>query len=263
MIPSPDATPSVTTVFDGWRASATNSDSLGPTFGDPGGGSDFAGFANHLGIPIISWGFGGAGGGVYHSAYDDYTYLTKFADPGFHRHAASAKIGTAVILRLANADILPYDYVEYARTMRRYVKGLDNGIRAKSWTVSTAPLSKAIDGMESAAVAFAGARDSALCGAPLPPTSLSATNAALIRVERAFTRPAGLKTRPWFRSLIYAADEDNGYANMPFPSVGEAIRANDSALTEREINDLAGRFDAASAALRDASSAIRAGRTSR
>jgi N-acetylated-alpha-linked acidic dipeptidase len=266
MIRSPDAgnlTAAGSTVFDAWRTSATNSDSLGPTFGDPGGGSDFAGFANHLGIPIMSWGFGGAGGGVYHSAYDDYTYLTKFADPGFHRHAASAQIGTAVLLRLANADILPYDYVEYAHTMRRYVKGLDQGITAHGWTVSTAALATAIDGMERAAVAFAAQRDSALGGAPLPPTNLTATNAALLRVERAFTRPAGLRTRPWFRSLIYAADEDNGYANMPFPSVGEAIRANDSALTEREINDLAGRFDAASAALRDAGAAVRSGRASR
>ena len=165
-----------------------------------------------------------------------------------------------MILRLANADILPYDYVEYARTMRRYLKGLDQGITARGWTVSTAPLATAIDGMERAATAFAMARDSALDAngsGQLPPATLQATNAALMRVERAFTRPAGLRTRPWFRSLIYAADEDNGYSNMPFPSVGEAIRASDSALTEREIADLASRFDAASAALRDASAAIR------
>jgi N-acetylated-alpha-linked acidic dipeptidase len=121
--------------------------------------------------------------------------------------------------------------------------------------------------MEHAAAAFATVRDSALDAnnstagkvAPLPPVTLQATNAALLRVERAFTRPTGLQTRPWFRSLIYAADEDNGYSNMPFPSVGEAIRAADSALTEREIVDLASRFDAASAALRDASAAIRSG----
>ena len=149
-----------------------------------------------------------------------------------------------MILRLANADVVPYDYVEYARTMRRYVTGLDQGIESHGWTVSTAPLSTAIDGMERAAAAFAMARDSApqrrASGADAtsrPPTPRSSGSSARS------TRPTGLRTRPWFRSLIYAADEDNGYSNMPFPSVGEAIRAADSALTEREIADLAGRFD--------------------
>ena len=80
-----------------------------------------------------------------------------------------------------------------------------------------------------------------------------------MRVERALTRPTGLRTRPWFRSLIYAADEDNGYADVAFPSVTEAIRTGDVDLTEREIADLATRFDAASAALRDAARALRPG----
>ena len=57
--------------------------------GDPGGGSDFAGFYNHLGIPIAEWGFGGAGG-VYHSQYDSYAWMTKFGDPKFEYHAAAA-----------------------------------------------------------------------------------------------------------------------------------------------------------------------------
>ena len=82
--------------------------------GDPGGGSDFAGFYNHLGIPIAEWGFGGPGG-VYHSQYDDYTWMTKFGDPGFQYHAAAARVGTAMLLRVANADVLPYDYAEYAQ----------------------------------------------------------------------------------------------------------------------------------------------------
>ena len=78
--------------------------------------------------------------------------------------------------------------------------------------------------------------------------AIERTNAALRKVERAFTRPEGLVTRPWFRNLIYVADEDNGYANMVFPSVNEALRAGDAARTTREIADLAARFDAATAA---------------
>ena len=78
-----------------------------------------------------------------------------------------------------------------------------------------------------------------------------------MQVERALTRPEGLRTRPWFRNLIYVADENNGYANMAFPSVNEAIRTGDAALTQREIDDLARRFDAASSALDDAATILR------
>jgi N-acetylated-alpha-linked acidic dipeptidase len=223
--------------------------------GDPGGGSDFAGFYNHLGIPIADWGFGGAGG-VYHSLYDSFHWMTKFGDPTFGYHAAAARIGTAMLLRLADADVLPYDYAEYARTMRGYVPEVRRALEAKGWQTSAAPLAAAIDGMERAAVAFAATRDSVLArGTPARGASDRA-NAALLRVERALTRPEGLRTRPWFRNLIYAADENNGYANMVFPSVNEAIRSGDQALTERELADLARRFEAATAAIDDALAAL-------
>ena len=80
---------------------------------------------------------------------------------------------------------------------------------------------------------------------------------AISDVERALTRPEGLRTRPWYRSLIYVADENNGYANMVFPSINEAIRARDEALTGRELTDLVQRFDAATAALERARAALR------
>jgi N-acetylated-alpha-linked acidic dipeptidase len=87
---------------------------------------------------------------------------------------------------------------------------------------------------------------------------LEATNRALMRVERALTRPEGLRSRPWFRNLVYAADENNGYANMVFPSVNEAIRSGDRALTRREIADLVSRFDEATRAIDEAAEAISA-----
>jgi N-acetylated-alpha-linked acidic dipeptidase len=81
-------------------------------------------------------------------------------------------------------------------------------------------------------------------------------NTALLQVERALARPQGLRTRPWYRNLIYVADEDNGYANMVFPSVNEALRANDEGLATRELADLADRFDLASRALAAARAAL-------
>lgn len=243
------------TIYDVWRRASNVADSAEPAMGDPGGGSDFAGFYNHLGIPHSDWGFGGTGG-VYHSAYDSRYWMETFGDPGYRYHAAAARVGAAMMLRLANADVLPYDYVEYARTMRRYVPAVDQAIAARQWRTSSASLSASIDRMERSAAAFGLTRDSALVRS-LPAATRRAANAALLRVERALTRPEGLKTRPWYRNLIYAADENNGYANIVFPSVNEAIRAGDPTLAQGEIDDLARRFDAAAAALDDASRALR------
>ena len=242
-------------VYDVWRRASGVADTAEPAMGDPGGGSDFAGFYNHLGIPHAEWGFGGAGG-VYHSAYDSRHWMETFGDPGYRYHAAAARIGAALALRLANADILPYDYVEYAATMRRYLPGIAQAVSARRWPVSQTSLTTAIDRMARSAGAFNAARDSAL-GRPLPANTRRATNAALLRVERSLTRPEGLRTRPWYRNLIYAADENNGYANIVFPSVNEAIRSGDAALTQREIDDLARHFEAAAAALDDATRAVR------
>jgi hypothetical protein len=110
--------------------------------------------------------------------------------------------------------------------------------------------------MEQAATEFDATRDAALARGAPSKSVRSNTNAALLRVERALTRPEGLRTRPWFRNLIYAADENNGYANMVFPSVNEAIRSGDRALAVREIADLASRFDAATKAIQDATTAL-------
>lgn len=224
--------------------------------GDPGGGSDFAGFYNHLGIPLAEWGFGGAGG-VYHSAYDSRHWMETFGDPGYRYHATAARIGAALVLRLANADVLPYDYVEFARDMRTHMGTTQKNAAAKHWTLDASALGASIDGLEHAAAAFAAARDSALAkGSPSKAVSAHA-NASLMLVERALTRPRGLETRPWFRNLIYAADEDNGYSNMVFPSINEATRAGDQALAQSEMNDLATRFTSATDALNKATAALR------
>ena len=251
-VPDPNGRGSV---YAEWRRAAAVADTAEPAMGDPGGGSDFAGFYNHLGIPIADWGFGGAGG-VYHSQYDSFAWMSRFGDSTFAYHAAAAKIGAAMLLRLANAEILPYDYVEFARTMLRYLPALDRSFTAKSWGASTTALRDAIGRMEQEARAFASARDAALAAGVPSRAKREAVNAALLRVERALVRPEGLRTRPWYRNLIYVADEDNGYANMVFPSVSEAVRANDQGLTVTEITDLAQRFDRATRAIADARAAL-------
>ena len=245
-----------TSIYAEWRRATAVADTLEPPMADPGGGSDFAGFYNHLGIPHADWGFGGAWGS-YHSQYDSHAWMSRFGDPGFLRHAAAASVGAAMLLRLANAEVLPYDYAEYARTMRGYVPAVETALRAKGWDVGAAEaLRESIERMARAADAFAAARDAALASGAPTRRARDAANRSLLQVERALTRPQGLRTRPWYRNLVYAADENNGYANVVFPSVHEAVRAGDRPLAEAEIADLARRFADAAAALDQARAAL-------
>lgn len=242
-------------VYQAWRlVTGTRADSLEPPMGDPGGGSDFAGFYNHFGIPHAEWGFGGPAG-TYHSQYDTHAWMERFGDPGFLYHATAGRIGAAMALRIANAEIFPYDYVEFARTMRRFVPVVERGIAQKQWNARVAPLSAAITALEASASAFAAARDSALLRGITRAQSTRA-NEALLKVERAFARGSGLKSRPWYRSLIYASDVDNGYSTMTFPGVNESIRYGSEAETQGEIDDLAARFLAAAAAVDEARTAL-------
>ena len=242
------------TVYDEWRKSSKlASDTLEPPSGDPGGGSDFAGFYNHLGIPLADWGYGSYPG-VYHSAYDSYHWMSKFGDPTYAYHRTTATVAALAVSRLANADIIPLDYEEFARTMSRLTNAVDSAVAGRKWDLSTRDLRAAIERMRAAASRFARTRDAYLAA---PSSSRSAAaNASLMRVERELTRPTGLATRPWFRGLIYAADEDNGYSTMAFPSVNEAIRRNDRALAAAELADLASRFDSATKQLENAQSRL-------
>lgn len=247
-------------VYDAWRKSdRITSDTAQPAIGDPGGGSDFAGFYNHLGIPIADWGFGGPMG-VYHSAFDSYHWMSKFGDPGYKYHATMGVLGAVALMRLADADILPYDYVEYARAMHGLTATVAKNLAAKHWnSVSLTALNQSITAMETAARSFNTARDAALASG-VTPAAAKQTNILLMQVERAFVRPEGLPVtkREWFHNVIYAADNDNGYSNIGLPSVNEAIQAGDQAMSVREIADLSARFEKAASILDSAARSLRA-----
>src|SRR5690349_16568378 len=139
--------------------------------------------------------------------------------------------------------------------MRRYLPAIHRAIAEHGWTASTSGLRSAIEHLAREAAALNTSRDSALGRTPSR-AAMQRANEALMKVERALIRPQGLRTRPWFRNLIYVADENNGYANMALPSINEAIRANNAPLTQTEINDLAQRFVLAAQAVADARSAL-------
>lgn len=243
------------TVYARWRArAALAADSLEPAMGDPGGGSDFAGFYNHLGIPHADWGFGGPGG-IYHSAYDAPTWQERFGDTNYVAHAAAAKLAAAWLLRVANADVVPYDYVEFGRTLERATQGLARQVEATGAGDVSALLAAWRD-FTARATAFQRARDSVLAAGVPPTRALVAANAALRQVERRLARPEGLRSRPWYRSLVYASDVDNGYSTMVLPSIGEALRARDATRVRAEVGDLVTRVQSAASALDDARRAL-------
>lgn len=241
-------------VYDAWQMVVAG-DTSALQFDDLGGGSDFAGFSHHLGIASLAVGFEGLGG-TYHSMYDSYDWMNRFGDPRFVTHRAAAQLVSLATLRLANATILPFDYAAFAMELTALESRIDTGIAQRRWGNSTAPLKGALANLGVAARVFASVRDSALA-AGIDSSRAVAANHWLMQVERRLTRPDGLGTRPWYRSLEFASDMDNGYSTMVFPSVNEALRYGDPATVDRELRDLVQHIDAARDALERATRALR------
>ena len=228
--------------------------------GDLGGGSDFAGFYNYLGIASIETGFGGRSG-WYHSAYDTYTAMERFGDPGYLSHAAEGRLAAVIVARLANADVIPYDFA----ALGSYLGVLANpsGATPRIHEPNLAKIATDLGAVAQAAgelrVAgqrFNAVRDSVLMRGDVATNTLARANRELRQVEQKLTRPAGLVGRPFMKNLIFASDRDNGYANIAFPGIAEALRDNDIARAKREVKDLAGRMHSAAGQVDAATKAL-------
>jgi N-acetylated-alpha-linked acidic dipeptidase len=110
-----------------------------------GSGSDHTVFLNFIGMPVLGLGFDGDYG-VYHSAYDDFFWMNHFGDPGYQYHALMSQLWGVTALRLANADLLPFDFATYAQNIRAFVNDL---IKAQEKTMWGQP-SPALSGVEGA-----------------------------------------------------------------------------------------------------------------
>lgn len=225
-----------------------------------GSGSDYTVFLDHLGIASMNLGYGGeSDGGIYHSIYDDFYWYTHFGDTDFsYGRALAQTVGTAV-LRLADADVLPYDFTDFADTIHRYVDQLEKLLKDKQeevrernkeleegvFTATTdpkqtfvappmedvpphlnfAPLENARDALAHSADRYQKAFDNATKSGNLAfsQASIQALNAELLQSERKLTSAAGLPGRPWFQHLIYAPGQYTGYGVKTIPGVREAI----------------------------------------
>jgi N-acetylated-alpha-linked acidic dipeptidase len=188
---------------------------------DLGSGSDFTPFLQHEGVPSTDIGSGGPYG-VYHSVFDNYAWFVMNADPHFVYLQQMARVLGLEALRMADTDVLPYDYEEYAREVKAYIESAKR--RAGDDGLSSLDFRPALE----AAAKFAAAAKHAHQLQSNPPADLDEFNATLRATEEALLSPEGLPKRAWYKHTIYAPGEYTGYAAVVIPGVNEAIEAKDA-----------------------------------
>ncbi len=264
---------------------------------DPlGSGSDFTPFLQHAGIASLHLSFGdeaSSSAGVYHSAYDDFTWATRFGDTSFvYGRALSQTVGTAV-MRLASAEVVPYEFAGLSDNVAKYVGELkkllaDRQDQAKERNrelsesvfvalaspqnpekppaaaevppfLNFAPLDNGLAALDQSARRYDGllARWSARGEqTSARDQSLAGVNAKLMRTERALTLPDGLPGRPWFRHQMYAPGFYTGYGVKTLPGVREAIEQSRWPEADQQIVRLGAVLSSEAKAIDEASAAL-------
>ncbi len=203
----------------------------GIRLGDLGSGSDYTPFIQHLGVPSTDIGSSGPYG-VYHSAFDDYTWFTKFADPTFVYLQQQARVLGLEAIHMADADVLPYNYALYGEEVVGYLQTAQKkAVKAGMQVLDFAPAMAAAQHFQEA-----GAR--ALLAEQNPTGQLRQQNDTLRMVEEDLLSQRGLPNRPWFKHTIYAPGEYTGYAAVVIPGVNEAIDAKDATRAASQLQVL-------------------------
>jgi len=215
-----------------------------PHIGDLGSGSDFTPFLQHAGVPSTDIGSGGKYG-VYHSVFDNYAWFTKFADPTFVYEQQQARVFGLEILHMADADVLPYDYVAYAKELAGYISTAESHANQVGLHLDFKATTEASDKFMKAAAAVLAKQQT---GSATP-----AFNSELRAVEGALLDSDGLPGRSWYKHMIYAPGEYTGYAAVVIPAVNEAIDANDARRAQQGIRALTDAINRAEKVLEDAS----------
>jgi N-acetylated-alpha-linked acidic dipeptidase len=235
---------------------APPSAALGARVGSLGSGSDYTPFLQHGGVPALDVSFGGPYG-VYHSIYDNFDWMQRFGDPQFTYSVAAAQIFGMLGLRLAEADLLPYDFTDYAQALQAHVEELEKElkdhppIRFEPLRASLARFSQAARSLQ-AQLARAGERGA------LTPAQVAAVNGELMKVERAFLMKDGLPGRPWFRHAFYAPGVYTGYTAVVFPGVRAAAGEKDWTAAAQQLDEVINAIDRGTRVLNRATAALAA-----
>jgi N-acetylated-alpha-linked acidic dipeptidase len=237
-----------------------------------GSGSDYTPFLQHLGVASVNLGYGGEdGGGIYHSIYDDFYWYTHFSDTNFAYGRALSQTAGLAVMRLADAELLPYSFGDFAETVSGYVdqlqelagrerrdiiernREIEEGVYTatadpkktyvppKKETVppylNFAPLRNAVDVLNHAAQRYQKALDAAGAngGAALGKASLATVNQQLMESERKLMSARGLPNRPWYKHEIYAPGYYTGYAVKTIPAVRESIEQKEWKQADEQI----------------------------
>jgi len=237
-----------------------------------GSGTDFTAFLDHLGIATLDLAYGGEDEeGIYHSIYDDFYWYTHFSDTDFvYGRALAQTVGTSV-MRLADAEVLPFDFVNFADTVEMYRKNLEKLLADKQEEIrernqeldeglfkatfdprrptvapvreevpphlNFAPMQNAVDSLTRSAKHYQQAlsQQQASLGDDAVAGKLGALNQKLIESERRLTNADGLPRRPWYKHLLYAPGVYTGYGVKTVPGVREGIEQKRYVEAEQEI----------------------------
>jgi len=224
-----------------------------------GSGSDYTPFLQHLGINSVNLGFGGEiQYGVYHSAYDSFDHFSRFVDPKFEYGVTLAKVAGRIVLRAAQADLIPARESDFAVSVAAYADELHklaDGMRTKtgestkllddgSYKLTTNPdyprapparnaevpylnfaeLDNAVFKLEQSAAAFD--KEYAHLNASSDPAAKAErdrVNATLTVLEQSLMDTRGLPGREWYQHMIYAPGAQTGYGVKTLPGIREAI----------------------------------------
>ena len=253
------ASPAGGTVYDQWlksqvtvpsRRASSDDEEAGPEapgaareirIGDLGSGSDFTPFLQHAGVPSTDIGSGGPYG-VYHSVFDNYNWFIRNADPNFVYEQQQARVFGLEILHMADADVLPYDYEAYGRSITGYIHAAATRAKTDNLPVDLAALQTAAQRFTAAGAAIHNRQVA-------PGTDLVGLNHTLRAAEAALLNPVGLPRRDWYKHTIYAPGEFTGYAAVVIPGVNEGIDAKDGQRTQLQVTALTAALTRASEVL--------------
>src|SRR5271166_6167946 len=202
-----------------------------------GSGSDHTVFLNFVGMPVLGLGFEGPYG-VYHSAYDDFFWMNHFGDPGYRYHTLMTQLWGVLALRLANADLLPFDFATYAANIRQFVNELSKGeaTRNDSSQLDLRPILDAVDDFEAAGKRLDDSATRALASGAIDSKLAATINHGTMQVERNWLNPDGMPGRPWFKHILYGARYT--YAHLELPGLTEAVEKQDWATAKQQAEIL-------------------------
>jgi len=228
-----------------------------------GSGSDFTPFLQHLTLSALSIGFGGESpGGVYHSAYDTIKWYQTYSDGDYSYGRTLSQLSGTLVMRLADAPVLPFQFTDTADTLMRYVVELEKLAETKKDSkVDMKPVRNAVESLRESAQAFEKAYASvgkANTQTLLAKKELQNLNALLLTSERKLGNTEGLPRRDWFKHQIYAPGFYTGYGVKTMPQIREGLEEGRFTEAQGGVRTVSAAVNALAAQVNDAAKALAA-----